>query len=101
MWKLCTRRYRFVVRKYEIAKEKRIYDFSLAGPPQIVQGLWSSITCGKKVISGVISEKAEDVIFIKELIEAGQLKSVIDRTYPLEEIAEAHRYVEKGHIKGT
>ena len=68
--------------------------------PSMLGWLWAAITGTVKVVTGVASLGDGDLVFFKTLIEQGRMRTVIDRRYPLAEIAEAHRYAEAGHKKG-
>ncbi len=67
----------------------------------LLQGLWTPVVGSKKVIGGMSVEKNEALVFLRELIEADRLQIVIDRSYALDGIVDAHRYVDRGHKRGN
>lgn len=69
--------------------------------PDMLEARWVSLTIGKKVIAGSPGWKLEDLRLLAGLAESGAFKPVIDRRYPFEQMAEAHRHVDAGHERGN
>ena len=82
-------------------KPNGIYLLASFKTKQLFQMLRTSKASGKKVICALSSENPKDLTFIRELVEAGKIKVILDRCYPLEQTAEAHRYVETGGKTGS
>ncbi len=68
---------------------------------QILQMLRTSVLGGKRVVCALVSERQEDLIFARGLMESGTIQSIVDRVFPLEQAADAHRYAESGAKKGS
>jgi NADPH:quinone reductase-like Zn-dependent oxidoreductase len=83
-----------------------VYLTAVPMPETMLHMLRTPVVDGRKIgfaAPGLMRarRKQRDLIFVTELVEAGEIKSFMDRIYPLKQIAEAHRYVEKGHKKGN
>jgi NADPH:quinone reductase-like Zn-dependent oxidoreductase len=77
--------------------------YLLANPrlSEMIRGRWARLCGGRKVVTGGSKYRTEDLQYLRGLIEAGAIRPVVDRRYPLEQMADAHRYVETGQKKGS
>ena len=92
---------RGVLQRLKLLKPGGDYFLAYAGLSHLFLRMWTSITSRKKLRIEASSQNEADLIFLEELLEAGKIRSIIDRSYPLEQTAEAHRYAESGHKQGN
>ena len=92
---------RGVLQRLKLLKPGGDYFLAYAGLSHLFLKMWTSTTSKKKLRIEASSQNKADLIFLKELLEAGKVRSIIDRSYPLEQAADAHRYAESGRKQGN
>lgn len=90
-----------VPKALQVLNDKGTLILSAAGMKEMLQGAWFGAVKGRSILNGVIGHSATEIQLLKELVDSGIYKPVVDRTYPLAQIAAAHAYVEQGHKKGN
>lgn len=84
-----------------VLRDDGIYLANVIGAATILQILRHSVGSSKKIAATIANTSHEDLVFIRDLYDAGEFKAVIDRSYPFEEMPAAHRYADTGHKKGN
>jgi len=92
---------RGVARRLNLLKPGGHYFLAYAGLSDLLLSAWTSLTSGKKLRIEASSQSRQDLLYLKDLLEAGSLKPIVDRSFRLEEIPDAHRYVEAGGKRGN
>jgi NADPH:quinone reductase-like Zn-dependent oxidoreductase len=92
---------RSVSKRLKLLKAGGFYFLAFARPQDVFMSIWVSLTGKKKLIIESAKQTKSELAYLKDLIEVGDLTPIIDRTYPLEQVAEAHRYVETGQKMGN
>jgi len=92
---------RGVASRLKLLKRDGFYFLAYARLIDILLGLWVSLTSKKKLKVEAASQKKEDLVYLAELMETGKLKTVIGKSFPLEQVLEAHRFAESGKKMGN